>query len=159
MCFRLVFLYCLGLAFGLARFFSGDRMARLTSPPALLSVAPLAVPRMSAADREKMRDAERAADRDRGRQWYNTAAWRRLRAEVLAQAGWMCEACAVPHQLKPGRTDPAAAVVDHKTPHKGDRGRFFDRHNLWAVCKEYHDGHKQRAERAARAASGASRGP
>lgn len=30
-------------------------------------------------------------------------------------------------------------MVDHITPHKGDRGLFWDRNNWQALCKTCHD--------------------
>lgn len=33
----------------------------------------------------------------------------------------------------------AATVVDHKVPHKGDRGLFWDRDNWQSLCKPHHD--------------------
>jgi len=41
-------------------------------------------------------------------------------------------------------------VADHKTPHRGDEALFWDRQNLWCLCKGCHDGAKQREDRAAR---------
>ena len=41
----------------------------------------------------------------------------------------------------------AANVVDHVTPHKGDRVMFFDASNLQSLCAPHHDGAKQQQER------------
>jgi len=41
----------------------------------------------------------------------------------------------------------AATVADHKTPHKGDEGLFFDELNLQSLCKPCHDSAKQRLEK------------
>jgi 5-methylcytosine-specific restriction protein A len=37
-----------------------------------------------------------------------------------------------------GRLTPAT-VVDHKTPHKGNKGLFYDVDNFQALCKQCHD--------------------
>lgn len=41
----------------------------------------------------------------------------------------------------------AATVVDHIKPHKGDEDLFFDPLNLQSLCKQHHDGTKQREDR------------
>ena len=38
-------------------------------------------------------------------------------------------------------------MVNHRTPHKGDRVLFFDPDNLESVCKPHHDGLIQIEER------------
>jgi 5-methylcytosine-specific restriction endonuclease McrA len=43
---------------------------------------------------------------------------------------------------------PTSPIVDHIIPHRGNLALFWDEENLQAVCKEYHDGEKQRLERA-----------
>lgn len=40
-----------------------------------------------------------------------------------------------------------AVVVDHKVPHRGDMNLFWDKSNWQALCKQCHDGHKQRQEK------------
>jgi len=40
-----------------------------------------------------------------------------------------------------------ADVVDHIVPHKGDHKLFWDPSNHQALCKQCHDGHKQRLEK------------
>lgn len=42
---------------------------------------------------------------------------------------------------------PDSAVVDHKTPHRGDEALFWEPANLQAVSKAYHDRDKQSIER------------
>lgn len=37
-------------------------------------------------------------------------------------------------------------MVDHVTPHKGDRDLFLDRDNLQLLCKRCHDGPKAKQE-------------
>ncbi|WP_317617964.1 HNH endonuclease [Rhodobacter capsulatus] len=41
-----------------------------------------------------------------------------------------------------------ASVVDHITPHRGNKALFWDRYNWQALCKPCHDRVKQRQERA-----------
>lgn len=41
----------------------------------------------------------------------------------------------------------AAAVVDHKTPHKGDAVLFWNEANWQSLCAACHDSHKQSQER------------
>ena len=41
----------------------------------------------------------------------------------------------------------AATVVDHIKAHKGDEYLFFDPDNLASLCKQHHDGAKQKAEK------------
>lgn len=86
-------------------------------------------------------DRERA-DRNEGRAWYKTVAWRRLRWQVLLDALFTCERC------KAGwGHDTAQLVCDHIAPHRGDAALFWDRANLQCLCKACHDGAKQREER------------
>ena len=40
-----------------------------------------------------------------------------------------------------------ATVVDHKVPHRGDRGLFWDRDNWQPMGKACHDSYKARLER------------
>ena len=42
-----------------------------------------------------------------------------------------------------------ADLVDHKTPHRGDQGLFWDRNNWQPLCTPCHSGAKQRQERRA----------
>lgn len=60
---------------------------------------------------------------------YRSAAWKRLRVEVLADA----QRCATPKCVQP------PTVVDHVRPHRGDQELFFDRSNLQPMCKRCHD--------------------
>lgn len=78
---------------------------------------------------------------------YKTATWRRTRIRILTRDLWACQwpGCGV--LLVSGRKDPRSAVVDHKTPHNGDRALFFDDENLWSLCKHHHDGLKKSEER------------
>lgn len=88
---------------------------------------------MVAADRERKarHDAKRPTSSQRG----YTGAWDKARAGFLA-AHPRCRYCG-----------KAATVVDHKTPHKGDKALFWDRNNWQALCAPCHNGAKQREER------------
>jgi 5-methylcytosine-specific restriction endonuclease McrA len=88
---------------------------------------------------EAKRDAARKARFDRCRpnaraRGYNRA-WQAARAAFLAQHP-RCTRCG-----------EAADTVDHITPHRGDRGRFWDRANWQALCTRCHSGAKQSEER------------
>ena len=74
------------------------------------------------------------------RRLYNSAQWRRLRADQLQQSPF-CEFCAKQGYLIP------ATIADHKLPHRGDHRLFFDPWNLQSLCKTCHDGAKQVQER------------
>jgi 5-methylcytosine-specific restriction enzyme A len=73
-------------------------------------------------------------------------AWRKARAVFLQQHP-LCEMCG---KLKPPRVT-AAAVVDHRVPHRGDQRLFWDQSNWQALCKLCHDSHKQAMERSGQA--------
>jgi hypothetical protein len=81
----------------------------------------------------------------RAQGWYNTVAWKRLRRQVLDEAGWVCEQTGM--ALVGKHPAPNSPVVDHRAPHRGDRDRFFDRQNLQAVSKAWHDSVKQAQEK------------
>lgn len=94
-----------------------------------------------------LNDDKAAASRSRDRRleyrsWYKTAEWRRLRWQALVRDLFICQMCG---RLEP---DSSQLVGDHKQPHRGDRGLFFDISNVWCLCKQCHDGTKQREERA-----------
>lgn len=70
---------------------------------------------------------------------YSTAQWKRLRKNQL-QVKPFCAFC-----LQLGTKAPAT-VVDHITPHKGNKELFFDPLNLQSLCKTCHDSAKKRLE-------------
>lgn len=70
---------------------------------------------------------------------YKTKEWRALRAAQL-RANPLCVYC------KARGMDTAANIADHKKPHKGDRGLFFDPTNLQSLCKTCHDAAKKTLE-------------
>lgn len=71
---------------------------------------------------------------------YNTARWKRLRAEQL-RAHPLCRMHGELGQVA------AATVADHVKAHRGDEALFFDADNLQSLCKHCHDAHKQAQER------------
>lgn len=118
-------------------------MARLTTlKPRLARMAPMI------GGREKA-EAKRMESRDDSREWrswYRSSRWASLRQEVLVAAGFMCCKTGVP--LIGGPNAPDSPVVDHIRPHRGDPDLFWDRGNLQAVSKAWHDSIKQAQERA-----------
>lgn len=97
----------------------------------------------------RMPTGEIERDRARGerpwRKWYKTAEWRRLRLDIFKRDHFTCQwpGC--------GRVEgnTSKLVADHRTPHRGSERLFWDRGNLWTLCKPCHDGAKQREERRA----------
>lgn len=65
--------------------------------------------------------------------------WLRYRRAFLAEHP-LCAYC-----LKQGLLRPAT-VVDHVTPHKGDKALFWDETNHQALCKRCHDSVKAAEE-------------
>lgn len=70
---------------------------------------------------------------------YSTLQWKRLRLNQL-QSSPFCALCLQVEHRTP------ATVVDHVTPHRGDRALFFDATNLQSLCKTCHDSTKKRFE-------------
>jgi 5-methylcytosine-specific restriction endonuclease McrA len=63
------------------------------------------------------------------RRWYRTMRWIRLRYQVLVDAAYTCAQCGhVQTELE----------VDHIVKHDGDPVRFWNRHNLQALCPPCH---------------------
>lgn len=105
----------------------------------------------------------------RSQDWLNTSAWQRLRLIILrkdavdlidrphllpldrvlfrdAPTHW--PVCQQTGEVLTGKYPaPNSPVVDHKTPHRGDRALFWDRDNLQSVSKRWHDSTKQSLER------------
>jgi 5-methylcytosine-specific restriction endonuclease McrA len=67
--------------------------------------------------------------------------WRALRLMQLAREP-LCRFCGLKGALT------AATVVDHVTPHRGNRDLFYRLDNLQSLCKPCHDSAKQRQEKA-----------
>lgn len=113
---------------------SKDTMGKLSGiKPRLggLSSRFLATPR-----NQRERDKQRRQTQP-WRAWYKTARWQKLRQEVLKRDKWTCQRTG---QLCIGKSnEPNAAVVNHKTPHRGDETLFWDINNLEVVTKAVHD--------------------
>lgn len=84
------------------------------------------------AARAKAYDARRLSARERG---YNSK-WDQARAAFLKSRP-DCAMCQQP-----------AKVVDHITPHRGDKALFWRRSNWQPLCTRCHSSVKQRQERA-----------
>jgi 5-methylcytosine-specific restriction enzyme A len=94
-----------------------------------------------AAKRRSMVESTRPSARERG----YTSTWQRAREGFLRKHP-LCRAC-----LDLGRTEPATDV-DHITPHRGDKVRFWDRANWQALCHRCHSAKTARESRFGRAA-------
>lgn len=90
-------------------------------------------PHMVQRDRERKarHDAERPTARERG---YDSK-WDKERAAYL-KAHTRCVMCGDPSR-----------VVDHKTPHRGDKKLFWSRSNWQALCTPCHSSRKQSMEK------------
>jgi 5-methylcytosine-specific restriction protein A len=82
---------------------------------------------------------ERTARRRAGG-WYKSRRWQGLRDDQLSKQPF-CEC-----RIHAGKR-VLAEVVDHKTPHRGDSGLFFDSENLQSLTKQCHDSWKQSVEK------------
>lgn len=118
---------------------SGVQVARLRAVGTRLALQPMRLaPPMTEAERFRLRDETRPS-----RKWMKTARWRKLRWQVLTEALFRCE--------RPGcgrsEVDTSQLVADHREPHRDDPVLFWDRANLWCLCKRCHDQWKQAEER------------
>lgn len=112
-------------------------MARLTNlKPGLSTLATSIGYIPDATGRDRHRDTVQP-----WRKWYKTSRWQKLRWSILIRDGLMCQMC------KTIVPDTSKLVADHRTPHRGSASLFWDAANLWALCKDCHDGAKQREER------------
>ena len=67
---------------------------------------------------------------------YNNGAWRQVRKQALARAGFKCEECGID-----GRLD-----VDHVVPWR-DGGAWFELSNLRCLCRSCHEKKTYRQDR------------
>lgn len=95
---------------------------------------------------------QRSAEAEAWRGWYKLARWRALRAWQLSREP-LCCMC-----QRLGKVT-AAAIVDHRQPHRGDAALFWAPSNLQSLCKPHHDGVKQAWEVGHRAEIGADGWP
>jgi 5-methylcytosine-specific restriction endonuclease McrA len=115
-------------------------------PPKLKTLRPqisMIKPLIGRMPGEKARDQIREKN-DPWRRWYHSAEWKKLRMSVLIRDRFTCQLC--------GRVDgnTSRLVGDHKRSHHGERALFFDKSNVWCVCKPCHDSEKQRMDKADR---------
>lgn len=84
-------------------------------------------------DRERKAafDQKRPSARERG----YTSKWQK-EAKAFLAANPRCVMCGAPSR-----------VVDHKTPHRGDKRLFWSRSNWQPLCTPCHSSRKQREER------------
>lgn len=87
------------------------------------------------AQRDRKRKARFDQQRPSARQRGYDSKWDKERASYLA-AHPHCVMCSAP-----------ANVLDHKTPHKGDKKLFWSRSNWQSLCTACHSGRKQSQER------------
>jgi len=80
----------------------------------------------------KLKEKQYYQQRNKEWQYLYGSRWQRERLSFLKRNP-LCVMC-----LKNGITK-AANVVDHRTPHKGDKEKFWDRGNWQALCKPCHD--------------------
>lgn len=90
----------------------------------------------------------RSAEAEAYRHLYLDKRWRGphgIRRQALRRDLYTCQRCGC-IVIEGNRHHPRAAVVNHKTPHKGDPVLFFDLANTETVCKQDHDTLIQREE-------------
>lgn len=76
-----------------------------------------------------------AALRGYGHKW-------RVAREIYLRSNPLCVMCRAEGHVV------AAALVDHKIPHRGNMVLFWDRENWQSLCVTHHSSHKQAQERA-----------
>jgi len=75
-----------------------------------------------------------------GDPFYQSPAWKAMRARVLREAGYRCELCGADIRGFKANT------VDHKVRRRLRPDLALERTNLWALCTHCHNAHKQAAE-------------
>ena len=121
-------------------------MSRLAKGPSLLDRGPS---RLQSRAIELEADRGRARDEEQPwRKWYYTARWRKLAKRIFVRDGGKCRQTGIP--LIGKAPAPNSPVVDHRIPHNGDERLFWDEDNLQLVSKAWHDGEKQRQDKARR---------
>lgn len=88
-----------------------------------------------AIERDQQRKAQYDQRRPTARELGYDSKWDVARAMFLASHP-SCAMCGKP-----------ARVVDHKTPHRGDKKLFWDRKNWQPLCTPCHSGKKQSMEK------------
>ena len=69
--------------------------------------------------------------------FYSTAAWKKMREAHLIKEP-VCQFC-----LAVGRVNGTDLIIDHVTPHRGNRKLFFNRENIQTLCRSCHDSRKR----------------
>lgn len=95
-----------------------------------------------------LRQHRRSAEAEAYRKLYKDPRWcgpNGIRQQALVRDLYTCKRCGC-LLVTGNRHHPRAAVVNHKTPHKGDEALFFDLENTESVCKADHDALIQREE-------------
>ncbi|MDH4992066.1 HNH endonuclease [Aquamicrobium lusatiense] len=93
--------------------------------------------------------ARRSPEAEQYRRLYRDHRWcgpNGIRQQSLVRDLYTCQRCNC-LLITGNRNHPRAAVVNHKTPHKGDEALFFALENTEAVCKSCHDTLIQREEK------------
>lgn len=105
-------------------------MARLKTIKPLVAKLPprIATPR-------EIRDKSYSVDANTRRQ-YGNSRWGTTRTAILTRDLWHCRMCGV--LLRGGRSDSAAALIDHMRPAKLRPDLFYAHDNLIAVCRQCH---------------------
>ncbi len=78
--------------------------------------------------RKQRKEMERGNSKERGYDYH----WQQVRKIYLAEHP-LCVKCLIEKRIV------KATIVDHITPHKGDRNLMYDENNLQALCKHHHD--------------------
>ncbi|MDA9529256.1 HNH endonuclease signature motif containing protein [Bradyrhizobium sp. CCBAU 25338] len=105
-----------------------------TKPPRICScgkITPANVLCLCERRRKAETDKRRPSAHDRG---YDSH-WKQARRAFLDKHP-SCAMCGKP-----------AVVVDHKTPHRGDKAKFWDKTNWQSLCAHHHNSTKQSQER------------
>ncbi|KPF47079.1 HNH endonuclease [Rhizobium sp. AAP43] len=115
-----------------------------TMAPRIGRLAPR-IGRAPGDEKARLRERDQTVD---WRSWYGTERWKKLRRQVWVRDKFICQKTG---KLCIGRYPAGnSPVADHKIPHRGDERLFWDPDNIETVSKAYHDGEKQRQERALR---------
>jgi len=121
-------------------------MGRLAKGPSRLERGPHRI-ETRVASSEPERDRLRAEDNPL-RKLYWSARWRKLVKKIRIRDNYVCQQTGV--KLIGKRPAPNSPVVDHKIPHGNDERLFWDESNLQLVSKAWHDGAKQKEDKARR---------
>ena len=112
-------------------------MAKLKTIKPLVGKMPPRLATQAGDERQRSRFRDQTQE---WRRWYKTARWQKLRWSILARDLFTCKMC------KRIEADTSQLVCDHIDQHHGNEQAF------WAgpfqtLCKQCHDGTKQRQER------------